>query len=203
MDNTTLYIAVADKVIASDLLYYISNKIHSTPVKDVVATCLKFYTDNEFVFGEKKKLCDATNEPCPGRRNENKRQNNLEDICSILTRRDSQGLFIPKFASLNLSNVPTCASGNPTIGQLMAAITDIKKSMVTTEMLESSINNLRMERVSVSASSSSDRPPPPSFAPHAPTPENPSTLNIPSVSLAPISPSAPFSIKLLLPRMTR
>ena len=143
MNNSSLYVDVSDAVIASDILYYISNKLHNTPVKTVVTTCHNFYTNERYVFNEKKKLCDATNEMCSARRNENKRYCNIEDICAILVRRDSQNLFIPKFASLNLSNVPINESGDPSLGQLMAAIVDMKKNMVTTEMLTSSFENFK------------------------------------------------------------
>ena len=140
MDDSTHYVTVADKVIASDLLYYISNKVHNTPIATIVTTCHNFYTDNDYVFNQKKQLCDATNEICHARRNDNKRLNNIEDICAILTRRDSQALFIPKFASLDLSNVPISDAGDPSLGQLMGAIMDMKRNMVTTDMLRSSFN---------------------------------------------------------------
>ena len=152
MSTSPPYVDVSDTVIISDLLYYISNKLHNTPVKRVVTTCHNFYTDEDYVFNEKKKLCDATSELCHGRSSENKRLNNIKDICSILTRRDSQNLSVPKFVSLNLSNIPINESGDPSLGQLMAAIIDIKKKMVTKELLSSSLNDLKNE-TALSASS--------------------------------------------------
>ena len=41
------YVDVSDAVIISDLLYYISNKLHNTPVRTVVSTCHNFYTDDD------------------------------------------------------------------------------------------------------------------------------------------------------------
>ena len=140
MSDSAHYVAVADKVIASDLLYYISNEVHNTPIATVVTTCHNFYTNNDYVFNQRKQLCDATNEICHAHCNDNKRLNNIEDICAILTRRDSQALFIPKFASLDLSNVPISDAGDPSLGQLMGAIMDMKRNMVTTDMLRSSFN---------------------------------------------------------------
>ena len=140
MSDSSPYVVAADTVIISDILYYISNKLHNTPTGTVVTTCHSFYTDNDYVFNQKKQLCDATNEICHARRNDNKRLNNIEDICAILTRRDSQALFIPKFASLDLSNVPISDAGDPSLGQLMGAIMDMKRNMVTTDMLRSSFN---------------------------------------------------------------
>ena len=181
------------------------DKLHSTPVKTVVTTCHNFYTDDEYVFNEKKKLCDATNEVCTARRSENKRFINIEDICSILTRRDSQGLFIPKFAPLHLNNIPINETGDPSLGQLMAAIVDLRKNMVTKEMLKSSLNDLKSETASLSMASPSSsltlapssllssspltedalqRPPPPPIAPSnvssAPSANSASSYALPS-----------------------
>ena len=142
MGEYASYVNVSECVIISDLLYYIKNKIHSAPVKTIVTTCHAFYTDDDYVFNEKKKLCDATNEVCHGRRNDDKRQKNLDDICAIIVRRDSQGLFLPKCVSVDLSNVPINDDGNPSLGQIMAAIAELKRNMVTTDMLASSLKNL-------------------------------------------------------------
>ena len=154
MGDSVLYVETSDNIIISDLLYYVSNKIRSTPVNTVITTCHNFYTDDDYVFSEKKKLCDATNEPCIARRNDKKRQSNIEDICAILTKRDSQSLFIPGFASVDMNNVPRNDEGNPTMGQIMSAIYDLKRNIVTTEMLSSSMKRLK-EELSPSASSSS------------------------------------------------
>ena len=215
MSGLPNYVVAADTVIISDILYYISNKLHNTPLKTVVTTCHSFYTDDDYVFNEKKKFCDATDELCSGRRCENKRFKNIEDICAILVRRDSQNLFIPKFASLNLSNVPINESGDPSLGQLMAAIVDMKKNMVTTEMLTSSFENFKTQMASSSTSSTSasslssstsstsasslsasasafslpcfpQRPPPPPFAPGAS-----SIIAAASTNVSASSPSAP------------
>ena len=59
MSDLESYIVASDKIIVSDLLYYVANKLHSTPFKTVVSACHNFYTDDDYVFNEKKKLCDA------------------------------------------------------------------------------------------------------------------------------------------------
>ena len=143
MTDFDSYVVASDKIIISDLLYYVANKLHSMPFKTVVSACHNFYTDDDYVYSEKKKLCDATDEPCKDRRTDKKRLNNIEDICNVFLRRDSQNLFVPKFASLNLSNVPVNDDGNPSLGQVMAAIADMKRNMVTTDMLATSLQNFR------------------------------------------------------------
>ena len=191
MSNTPPYVDVSDAVIISDLLYYISNKLHNTPVRTVITTCHNFYTDEDYVFNEKKKLCDATSEVCMARRNDNKRLSNIEDICSILTRRDSQNLSVPKFASLNLNNVPINESGDPSLGQIMAAIVDIRRKMVTKEILTSSLTDLQS---ALSPSSSSDASPTSSHQPPPPPPAAPinsSASSAHSTSSNTLSPTAP------------
>ena len=145
MDDVAKYVDTSECVIISDLLYFISNKIGSTPVKNIVTTAHNFYTNEDYVFNEKKILCSATNEPCTARRTENKRQSNIEDICAIFLRRDSQNLFVPKFVSSDLSKIPISEDGNPSLGQILAAISDLRRNAVTTDMLASSLSNLKKE----------------------------------------------------------
>ena len=175
MSDPQLYVDVSQQIIISDLLYFISNKIRNSTVKDIVTSCHNFYADDEYVFNEKKKLCDATGEICTARRNDKKRLNNIEDICAIFTRRDSQNLFIPKCASLDMNNIPLDDIGNPTMGQLLAAITELKRNVVTTDMLATSLNDFKAD---LSATVS---PPAPDPSPKPKTPTAPPIDLAPSV----------------------
>ena len=145
MDDVVSYVDTSECVIISDLLYYVGNKIGSTAVKNIVTAATNFYTDEEYVFNEKKKLCKATEEECKTRRTENKRQVNIEDIVAIFARRDSQKLFMPKFVSSDINKIPMNADGNPSLGQILAVISDLRRNTVTTEMLASSFANLKAE----------------------------------------------------------
>ena len=140
-----MYVEKDDSVIISDLLYYIWNKLKSTSAKDVVSICHQYYTDDNYVFEEKKKLCEAVNIYCGARKKEDKRLKNLEDICATLSSRDSKALFLPKFASIDLNNVPLKDDGNPSLGQIMAALNEIRRNAVTTKMLDKSVNEIRKE----------------------------------------------------------
>ena len=71
MDDVVNYVDTSECVIISDLLFYIANKIKSTNVKSIITTAHNFYTDDDYVFNEKKKLCKLTNEECKTRRTEN------------------------------------------------------------------------------------------------------------------------------------
>ena len=74
MADVTQYVDTSQKIIVSDLLYFVSNKIRNTPVKDIVTSCYNFYADDDYVFNEKKLFCDATGELCTARRNDKKCQ---------------------------------------------------------------------------------------------------------------------------------
>ena len=175
MGDKQLFVESSDSVIISDLLYFIWNKLQSSPATTVVTICHQFYTDEEYVFDEKQKLFNAINEHCNARRTEDKRQKNLEDICALLSRRDSRKEFLPKFASINLHNIPICDDGNPSLGQIMATLNDLKRKVVTTDMLSASFNNFRRELTSVSSASLTTA----------------TTSCPPSAPIIPLSPSAP------------
>ena len=146
MSDKNHFVEVTDNVIILDLLYFIFNKLKTTPVKNVVAICHSFYADNDYVFGEKKNLCEAIGgEYCSDRRSDDKRVKNLEDICQILTRREAGGTFIPKLASLNMNSIPQNNEGEPSLGQIHASINDLKRNVVTTDLLSKSLGALRQE----------------------------------------------------------
>ena len=147
MGDKQLFVDSSDSVIISDLLYFISNKLHSAPAATVVSICHQFYTDDEYVFEEKQKLFKAIdrNQDCRARRTDDKRQKNLEDICTTISQLDSRNDFLPKFASVDLQNVPISADGNPSLGQIMATLNDLRRKVVTTEMLSSSFSEFRKE----------------------------------------------------------
>ena len=145
------FVVISESIIISDLLYFIRNKLKSTPTKSVASICHQFYADDDYVFAEKKKLCEATDENCTSRRSDEKRMKNIEDVCEIITRRDSKKEFLPQFASLDMNNIPFTDEGNPSLGQIMASLNDLKKAAVTKDMLKESLNAMKNE---ISTSSS-------------------------------------------------
>ena len=129
------FVDVSDTVLISDLLYYVSNKLKCLPVKDVASICQHYYTDDNYVFEQKKKLFVAIGRDCSGRKKEDKRLKNINDICTAITECDAKNSFLPKFASLNFNNIPLSDDGNPSLGQIMAAINDLKRTSVTKKKL--------------------------------------------------------------------
>ena len=60
-----------------------------------------------------------------------------------MTSRDSRKNFLPNFASLDLNNVPSTDDGNPTLGQILASLNDLKRNTVTTDMLKESLKSFK------------------------------------------------------------
>ena len=167
MSGNNGLVVEADSVLISDLLYFVYNKLKSTDVKKVVSICHAFYTDNDIVFKEKKKLCEVTGEPCTLRRTDDKRMKNIEDICQIMYKRDAAGDILPKMASLNMNNVPITDEGEPSLGQILATLNLLKKSTVTRDHLSQSLNSLREEMKApiVTSPAPVSAPPPPPVSP--------------------------------------
>ena len=91
----------------------------------------------------RKRNCVAIGDTCNPRRSNDKRLKTLEDICSTMTSRDSRKNFLPNFASLDLNNVPSTDDGNPTLGQILASLNDLKRNTVTTDMLKESLKSFK------------------------------------------------------------
>ena len=181
MEKQKDLVQISDSVLISDFLYFVRNKLKSTPVKTVVSICNTFYTDDEYIYEEKKKLCVITDEYCNSRRTEDKCLKNIEDVCAIITQWDSKNEFLPLFASVDLTNVPFSDKGNPSLGQIMASLNDLKKKIVTKDMLSDSLESFRQELSTSSSTTSASSIP---WFPDAPQRQ-------PSAPPIPISPSAP------------
>ena len=188
-EKDKLFVNLSDTVLVSDLLYYVRNKLKSTPVKIVATTCHLFYTDDEYIFKEKKKLCDLTDEFCNQRRTDDKRLKNIEDIIAIISRRDANNEYLPQFASFDLNNVPVNDNGNPSLGQIMASLYDLRRKVVTKDALQVSLNELKKEFASAPSSVASSCFPSAPLLPHSPL--APLLPLSPSAPLLSLSPSAP------------
>ena len=64
------FVEASDSLLVSYLLYFAWNKLKSMPLCTVVSICHQFYTDNEYVFDEKKKFYGSIGESklCAARR---------------------------------------------------------------------------------------------------------------------------------------
>ena len=99
------FINEADKIVLSDLLYFMQNKLQSMTADDLIAICNKFYQD-DYVWQEKEKYFDAIGKKPIKPRSGDKKVRDLQDILHDMQFRDASGDFQPTCVSLELSNIP-------------------------------------------------------------------------------------------------
>ena len=88
------YITADQKIIPSDLLFYMQNKVHSCSQDDIVKSCTNFYND-EYVWEEKEKFFLAIGKKPIKRRTSDKKIEDLNDILTEISVRDLGDEFQP------------------------------------------------------------------------------------------------------------
>ena len=116
MSNGTTFVSSRDKVILSDLLFYVYNAFHTTPKQIIIDSCVNFY-DEDAIWNEKSRLFDAIGKKATLRRT-NAKHKNVEDILVEIEARDNGNLFLPTFATSSLQNIPSSQDGEVTNNQI-------------------------------------------------------------------------------------
>ena len=109
-----MYVNKSQKVIISDLLFYIQNLLKSDPKDDIVDACVSFYANkDDYVRQEKEKFFASISETCTQRRGEKeeKTRKDIDDIIKFMLDRDSKNLFIPIVVSIDMNNIPQMKDG--------------------------------------------------------------------------------------------
>ena len=108
MADNSMYVNKSQKVIISDLLFYIWNRLKSDPKDDIVHACVSFYANkDDYVRQEKEKFFASISETCTQRRGEKeeKTRKDIDDIIKFMLDRDSKNLFIPIVVSIDMNNL--------------------------------------------------------------------------------------------------
>ena len=106
--DNSMYVNKSQKVIISDLLFYIWNRLKSDPKDDIVDACVSFYANkDDYVRQEKEKFFASISETCTQRRGEKeeKTRKDIDDIIKFQLDRDSKNLFIPIVVSIDMNNL--------------------------------------------------------------------------------------------------
>ena len=112
--DNSMYVNKSQKVIISDLLFYIWNRLKSDPKDDIVDACVSFYANkDDYVRQEKEKFFASISETCTQRRGEKeeKTRKDIDDIIKFQLDRDSKNLFIPIVVSIDMNNIPQMKDG--------------------------------------------------------------------------------------------
>ena len=112
--DNSMYVNKSQKVIISDLLFYIWNRLKSDPKDDIVDACVSFYANkDDYVRQEKEKFFASISETCTQRRGEKeeKTRKDIDDIIKFMLDCDSKNLFIPIVVSIDMNNIPQMKDG--------------------------------------------------------------------------------------------
>ena len=138
-----------DRVYVSEMLFYVKNKLATTPKNVIIDTCVKFYSVDE-ITNEKEKFENALNVRLSRRHgNDDYGSKTLGDIVDKMIAVDSAGESSPVFVARDLTRIPSAAPGadsHVSLDMILASIHGMKctirkmqTEMVTKDSLESSI----------------------------------------------------------------
>ena len=115
------FVSDQDKVILSDVLFYLQNKMHTTSFDDIAKTCDMFY-DDEYILNEKQRFFDAIGKKPVGRRTSDKKIKDIGDILTEMRTRDDNRDFMPVCAAKTLSNIPLLDDGTVSNSQILSSL---------------------------------------------------------------------------------
>ena len=168
-----------EKIVINELLFYVKNKLHSTPKDVVIDTCVKFYSSDEIL--KSVEILETSLNIRMTKRAVNSKS--VTDIYDRLFSADSASTRTPNFVAADLSRLPRPSENSnslATIEQLLASIHDLKQRVVSLESSQISRDFLA-ESLKQRVGDASPPPPPPSPLPSLPLP----------LPVSALSPSAP------------
>ena len=139
-----------DRVFISEMLFYIRNKLATTPKNIIIENCVRFYSVEE-ISSEKEKFENAFNVRLSRRHNnDDYGSKTLGDIIDKMLAVDNADESSPKFVARDLMRVPSVtsdANSFVSLDMLLASMHDMKSTirkmqseMVTKQSLETCLN---------------------------------------------------------------
>ena len=166
MDSESAFVQSKDKVILSDLLFYVYNGFLNHPKSVVVETCAAFY-DEDAIWKEKTRFYDAIGKKATPRRSSDRKNKNVEDILNEIETRDAANIFLPTFAATRLHNIPQTPDGAVTNAQIMGCLANLRRDIAV---------SIRSGRQPHHPATPGRRLPTPSLAPNSPSFSSPSPI---------------------------
>ena len=194
------------EIIPDEILYFVTNSLKSRANKKIVEICHKFYAPNE-ITTSKDKLWEIVKDfpslasaglKKISRRGAKESENNLEDVIQWIKVIDDAGEILPRFASFDMTKVPSTDDGSITTSQILAHHDNLRKEYVTIDSLNLCLNNMKADIIASLMNNSNPQshllaPPPPNHLPpppsHLPPPTPP-----PPPSTEPLPPSSQISL---------
>ena len=110
-DGNHLYITTDQKILASDLLFYMQNKLHVIAHDDIVSICDNFYGE-EYVWQEKVKFFSAIGRKSIRGRVTEKKSKYLNEILHEMRELDDAKKWQPTCVAMEFSNIPQSEDGS-------------------------------------------------------------------------------------------
>ena len=130
---------VEDDFTVNELLFYVQNKLHSTPKDAIIDSCVKFYSVDEISMGIET-LEKTMNTRMTKRHNSNTTKM-MVDIYDKIWTADASATPVPNFVAADLSRIPRVRDNSDSLAtteQLLASLHDLKKRII---QLESSLGS--------------------------------------------------------------
>ena len=130
-----IYVTEKDKIIISDILFYMQNKLQSIPHDEIIQNCDKFYHDEKYIWQQKEiffKAIDVRPLKC---RTSDKKIKDLYDILNEMKNRDARGEWQPVCVAIEYSNMPHSEDGSISNSQIHGTLLNMRKDFVTQENL--------------------------------------------------------------------
>ena len=144
MEKNQLYVTACKKIIISDLLFYLQNKVHQIANDDIVKICANIY-DEAYVWEEKTKFFEAIGQRPIKSRSNDKKVKDLNDLLAEIRSRDDNDEFQPTCVAIELSNLPQSLDGSVPNAQILGTLHRMRKECVTKDSLERSLASFRAE----------------------------------------------------------
>jgi hypothetical protein len=186
-------------MILNDVLFFISNKVKSTPKEKIIEICTKFFNEFNEVNEAKKVIYFATDKKFSARTSREKLPQTIGDIIDVFVSTDNSGQSLPVFVTSELHRIPMTTDGTVCLEQLLTAVNCLSHRMTAFEnkcagvltfasqlTKDSGLTSAKtMANDTSNESRVSPRPPTSDFAS-----SHPLTVNLPAISPAVSTPVA-------------
>ena len=140
------FISTEDKIITSELLCFLRNKLPNTANDDIVTACCNFYSD-EYVQNEKETFYSAIGKKTPRPRVADKKARDVNDLLQEMRLRDDIGEWQPKCVATDLANLPKTEIGNVSNSQIFDSLLSLRKNVVSRNELNNTLLELKSELI--------------------------------------------------------
>ena len=141
-----IFISTEDRIIASDLLCFLQNKLLSTANDDIVTACCNFFSE-EYVHNEKETFYNAIGKKPPKPRVADKRARDINDLLAEMRQRDDVGEWQPTCVALDLANLPQTEIGNVSNAQVFDSLLSLRKNVVSRNELNNILSDFKNELI--------------------------------------------------------